>query len=285
MKYLEERPGEWVQVVSLTKWQGIIWPQPVFGGVQIIRQNEGGILYYLKTLLMGEGEWVPPDEIVNHDYLRGQNLVPYKVSRYRAQSFRFHSGFLTPMPYYHEGDVRIPDLPGDANDQPFTTCFKLENGEEKLFHFFALEPYAEDKHGLCLSILIPADGIGKILYCDHNELGDSMIGVSSVGGQVKSSDRHIDWTHSQPAEHRPFVRTIFGQRRLLWFSSVVTYTKNIGTILNKGGTEINPEDYQAGGTPDILLTEPHKKLVVKVDPHHPETWVVEIEKELRPYVK
>jgi hypothetical protein len=280
VKYLEESKGKWVQVVSLTKWKGVIWPQPVFGGVQIIRQSDGGVLHYLKTLLVGEGEWVTPEDIGKYEFLKGQNLVPYKVSRYLAESFRFHSGFFAPLPYYHDGDVRIPDLPGDANDQPFTTCFKLDNGEEKLFHYFAMEPYAEDKHGLSLSILAPADGLGKVFVCDHNLNGDSMLGVSSVGGQVKSSDRHIDWTHSQPAEHRPFVRKILGKNRLLWFSSVVTYSKN---LMSKNGPELNPEDYQSGGTPDVLLTEPHKKIVIKVDASHSEGWGAQVEKELLPY--
>jgi hypothetical protein len=37
--YLQNDRGEWVQVVPLTKWVGLIFPRPVFGGVMVIEQH------------------------------------------------------------------------------------------------------------------------------------------------------------------------------------------------------------------------------------------------------
>ena len=271
VKYLKDDSGEWVQIVSLLKWEGIIFPQPVFGGVQVIHQDKGGVLNYLKHMFVGDGEWISPKDIDKHAFLRGQNIVPYKVSRFAASSFRFHRGFIAPFWGYHQGDIRIPDLPGDLNDQPFTTYFKFDNGEGKLYHYFALEPYQDDKQGLSLSLLVPADGVGPVKIYDHNEKDETLIGVSAVAGQVKASRKMYDWSHSRPAENRPYIRTINGKRQFFWLTTIVT---------SKGDDTSESGGFVAGSTPDVVLTDPFYRVPVWVDSQHPETWVLQLERDL-----
>ncbi|MEK6901187.1 MAG: hypothetical protein AABX37_02495, partial [Nanoarchaeota archaeon] len=122
--YVTDDSGQWVQVVSLVRWKGFLFPQPESGGVQIIRQHRTStILTDLKRMFIGRGEWIPPNKISLYPYLIGQNILAQQVSRSIAESFRFQNGFFGPMPGFHKGDTRIPDLPQDVNDPPFTTYF------------------------------------------------------------------------------------------------------------------------------------------------------------------
>src|SRR6185369_5919620 len=123
--------GQWVQIVSLIRWSGLFFPQPEFGGVQLIRQHERSAASFLWKMLFGTGEWIPPDEVPKHRFLVGQHVLSYSVSRYMARSFRFQNGFLAPFPGYHEGDIRIPDMPEDVNDQPFTVSFRMPGGGQQ----------------------------------------------------------------------------------------------------------------------------------------------------------
>lgn len=273
VRYLKDDGGNWVQVISLVKWEGFFFPQPTFGGVHVIPQSEGGLLHFLKTLCVGDGEFIPPEAISQHSYLCGQNLVPFQVSRHVAQSFRFHKGFIAPLWGYHQHDLCIPDLPGDYNDQPFTTYFRTGDSG-KLYQYFALEPYQLDKRGLSLSVLVPADGIGNVLVYDHDARRESMIGVSAVEGQIKSSKKFYDWTENSPAENRPYVRVIDGKRRFLWLTTIVT----------KGNTKAQETgEYVAGSVPEVTLTDPIGLMPVWVDSRYPETWDETLSKELHEF--
>ncbi len=273
VKYVKDDQGNWVELVALVRWRGLFFPQPEFGGVQVIRQSSGGLLHWLQLLLFGEGEWIPPEAIVEHKYLRGQHLVPYEVSRYAAQSFRFQEGFLSPLPGYHQGDVRIPDLPGDANDQPFTTFFRFRNheGEEKLYHYFALEPFEEVRQGLNTSVFYPADGVGPTLTYSHSKHNEALVGVSTIAAKVMESRKLYDWTRNRPAENRPYIKWIDGKLRFMWLTTVVTY--------KTGVTE--GSDYIAGTTPEIALTDALYRQVVWMDPHHSiKLWADDLKREL-----
>ena len=201
--------------------------------------------------------------------------IDINVSRNMAQSFRFHEGFLAPFWGYHQGDIRIPDLPGDVNDQPFTTFFKLDNGDGKLYHYFALEPFQEDKQGLSMSLLVPADGIGPVKFYNHNKKSETLIGVSAVAGRVMASRKLYDWNNSKTAEHRPYIKDICGKRRFLWLTTIVTLK---GSSSSAQG-EIK-KDYIAGSVPDVVLIDLLYRIPVWVDSKHPETWTSQLEKEL-----
>ena len=268
--HFTDENGKMVQAVSLVRWRGIIFPRPEFGGVQLIRQSEQNVWSHTKRMLIGCGEWVRPEEVARHAFLKGQGLLPYKVSRYIANSFRFQNGFFAPMPGYHLGDIKIPDLPEDINDQPFTTYFEdaASGVPGKLYHYFALEPYDPDKQGLNTSVLVQADGSPAIFAVKHFKRGGSLTGVSAIAPKIRESRKIYDWTRNRPVEHRPFVRTLEGKKRVFWFTTVVTLKDEKGTR------------FIAGGNPDIVITDAAYNVPVWVNPLAPDTWEEQIKKEL-----
>ncbi len=269
VRYLRNDDGEWVQMVSLVKWKGFFLPRPVFGGVVIIPQGQG-IENVLKASIIGAGKWIPPHKISKHKFLLDQNLIPERVSRFTAQSYRFSRGFFSPMPGYHHGDIRIPDLPGDYNDQPFTGYFKIGD-KASLYHYFALEPFQKDKQGLNTSLLIPADGEGPSLVYRHYEKEQALTGVSAIVSKVMESRKNYDWSRNSAAEQRPFIREIAGKRRFFWLTTVVTH---------KGEVDGNKGDFIVGAAPDITLTDAAYKTVVWVDSRNPGEWEKQLEEEL-----
>ncbi|MGJ8654167.1 MAG: hypothetical protein ACSHX8_12915 [Opitutaceae bacterium] len=269
VRYIRDDSGEWVQVIPLINWKGVFLPRPTFGGVVIIRQKSGAV-DGMKTLLTGAGEWIPAGEIGKYAYLRGQNLIPEQVSTFIAESFRFTHGFWSPMPGYHLGDIRVPNLPGDQNDQPFT-CFFDFGDPSKLYHYFALEPFQADKQGLNTSLFVPADGIGATLAYRHYDRKEALTGVSAIIAKVMESRKHYDWSQNSAAEQRPVIRDINGVRRFFWLTTVVTRKET------EGADEV---EFIAGAEPDITLTDANYKAVVWVNARKPEGWVEELQEEL-----
>ncbi len=263
VRYAKDQKGEWVQLVSLTRWKGFFFPRPVFGGVVVIRQHGDGVMDWASNVLFGTGEWIRPSEVGQHEFLKGQNIVPQEVSRFVANSFRFQQGFWAPMPGYHLGDIRIPDLPGDFNDQPFTAYFNFGD-KGKLYHYFALEPFQEDKQGLNTSVFAPADGIGAIKVYRHHEKGEALTGVSAIVPKVMESRKNYDWTRNTAAEQRPFIRRINGKTRFFWLTTVVTFKSD------------DSQEYIAGSAPDVTLTDATYKTVIWVNALKPEGWEAEL---------
>lgn len=251
VQYITDDNGDWVQIVPLIKWEGILFPRPEFGGVQVIRQisdDDNPILFWLRRVFVGLGEWVPPDEVQSHPYLAGQNIQSYRVSRRMAESFRFQGGFLDPLPYdmFHKEDIRIPDMPETMNDFPYTGYFIVPHpeGGGKLYHYFPLEPYDTEKRGLNMSLWVPADGVGPDFVYKHHELTGSPTGVSALPTMLKETDKVIDWSHNVPVESRPYIRTISGEKRFLFMTTIVTVEAN------------SPERFIAGSDPDVIFTDP-----------------------------
>ena len=273
VKYAQNDQGKLVQVVSLTKLSGVMFPKPEFGGVLVIPQHSGGVLHAGLRLFFGEGEWIRPEDIGKHAYLKGQNIVPIEVSRYIAESFRFQMGIAAPFPGWHRGDIRIPDLVGDSNNQPFTIYAEFGpegSADNKLWHYFALEPYndADGKRGLNTSVFIPADGIGPIKVYRHYKHDDALCGVSAVPSKVMESKKQYDWQQSHPAEQRPWIHIVGGKKRFFWLTTVITYT-------NKDSRE--GDDYIAGAVPEVVLTDALYKYPVWVRATDPQGWAKELE--------
>ena len=261
--YLPDEHGDWVQVVSLIRWRGILFPWPEFGGVQIFRQRDESLLSYLELALLGDGEFIPAEHVADYPFLRGQNLLSRKVSLAIADSFRFEHGFLGPLPGYHEGDVRIPELELDVNPQPFISFFRTaEDSAGSLYHYFALEPFDVEKQGLNTSILVPADGRPEVLVYRHYQHPTTLSGVSSIATKVMESRKDYDWERNRPVEHRPFIRDIGGVRRFFWLTTVVT--ARLGK--EKGR-------FIAGGIPEIVLTDASYNTSIWVNPREPQSWV------------
>ncbi|MGJ8638459.1 MAG: hypothetical protein ACSHYA_03625 [Opitutaceae bacterium] len=269
VRYMRDDAGEWVQVIPLIYWKGVFLPRPTFGGVVVIRQKQGAA-DGIGTFLAGAGEWIQPQEITEHGFLKGQNLVPERVSTFIAESFRFTHGFLSPMPGYHLGDIRVPNLPGDQNDQPFT-CFFDFGDHSKLYQYFALEPFQADKQGLNTSLFVPADGIGPTLAYRHYDRKEALTGVSAIIAKVMESRKHYDWSQNSAAEQRPVIRDIAGKRRFFWLTTVVTRKET------EGATDV---EFIAGAEPDITLTDADYKSVVWVNARKPEGWSDELLEEL-----
>ena len=268
--YLRDDKDQWVQVVPLIRWKGLLFPRPEFGGVQVIEQSPEGLWPELRVLLFGAGRWIRPDQIEAHPWLAGQDLLPPTVSRYMAHSFRFQNGFLAPLPGYHMGDIRIPDLPEDVNDQPFTTFFRLPGQTAgELFQYFALEPFDPNKQGLNTSILVPADGRGAVCVYRHHEISGSLTGVSAISAKVMESRKQYDWSLNRPVEHRPFIRHLAGQTRFFWMTTVVTKKEGESRFI-------------AGSLPEIVITDAAYNIPVWVNPLKPESWTQEIESHLTP---
>ena len=270
VKYIVNDTGEWVQIVSLVRWKGLFFPRPEFGGVQVIRQDASHSPWHgFKRWLLGTGQWIEPQEIPKYKYLINQSTLPKIVSRFMANSFRFQEGFLAPMPAYHRGDIRIPDLPQDIHDQPFTICANFRNGEAPsgLYQYFALEPFHPEKQGLSTSLFIPADGRNKIYVYRHHLRNEALTGVSAIAAKVIESKKFYDWNRSHPVEHRPFIRFIDGKMRFLWLTTVVTKK------------ELDGKQFIAGSIPDVVLTDAASKVTAWMDPLHPENWIRTITKE------
>ena len=279
--YIQDDAGEWVQVVSLIKWVNVFFPWPEFGGVQIIRQakNDGfinGLLDEGKRTLFGCGEFIPANKVKDHAFLRGQNLLAPEVARHIAGTIRFQEGFEGPI--LHRGDIRIPDLQSDVNQQPFNLPFRMPDKKDVgLFKYFALEPFAEDKQGLSASIFLPADGTKRYYRYSHSKRGATLIGVSAVATKVRESKKNYVWNLFKPVEHRPYIHDIPDahgnvERRFLWLTTVVA--------VKEKKREGNPVDFIAGTTPELAITDAGHGNVVWVDPLHPEGWPNELRKTL-----
>jgi len=249
--FLRDDDGEWVQVVSLVRWKGFLFPRPVFGGVMIQKQknhNNG----FLQRLFLGHGDYISPEQIESVEYLSGQNLLPNRVARFTAECFRFRHGFFAPMPFYHEGDIRIPQLPRDQSPMPFVLYADLKK-PGKLYNYFGLEPYQEQKKGLSLSLYLPGDGEEKVYFMDHDESEQNYIGSSAIPAKIIESKKNYDWSENYPAESRPYVREIGGEKRLFWLSTIVT---------KAGKTE---SEYIGGSVPEITLTDANYGTVVWIE--------------------
>jgi hypothetical protein len=274
VKYVPGPDGKVVQIVSLIKWEGIIFPRPVFGGVVCVKQTNSPSLDTVRQIFSGEGDWIKPRDVAKHPWLSGQDILPYDVSRNIAESFRFRYGYKAPMPGFHIKDIRIPDMIGDHNEQPFSTYFSFGEGDKrsKLYHYFALEPYSADKRGLNTSVFIPADSVGPVMFFGHDDRNQNLIGVSAVATYIKDSNKTYDWSRSDVAEHRPWIRDINGERRHFWLSTVVT--KLDGFEDGAGG------DFIAGSAIEIFLTDSRSGLPIKVTASRPDLWIEEVYKAL-----
>lgn len=155
--YMKNDSGKWVEVVSLIKWKGFLFPYPTFGGVMVIDNGEHDINDYFERVLIGKGTYISPDEMNNHPYLTRQNTLSEKVSRIQAESLKFLGGFSDPLPWNMETAVKIPDLPDDQNEQPFVTDFDFSgtdtNAYSGLYHWFGLEPVGDERTSLTFSVL------------------------------------------------------------------------------------------------------------------------------------
>jgi hypothetical protein len=262
--YMKNDHGKWVQVVSLTKYNGFFFPYPTFGGVLVIETGEHDFGDYVERLLIGKGTFISPDDMVNYDYLNGQNTLSEKVSRLQAESLKFLGGFSDPLPWNMETAVKIPLLPDDQNQQPFVTDFMFEGTNvstyDGLYHWFGLEPVGDERTSLSYSVFIPADGTDKLYYYDHASKKQGYAGVSAMPLKVIESRKEFDWSVNKPVEFRPYIKEIAGRKRMFFLGT-------ISAIRDDAAGQ-----FDGSATPDLALIDSEYRDVVWIDVKHPSQW-------------
>jgi hypothetical protein len=181
---------------------------------------------------------------------------------------------MAPMPGYHEGDIRVPKLPEGQDPQPFVVYSVVNEATGKLYNYFGLEPFEESKKGLSVSLFIPGDGMREVYYIDHTTSGAAYVGSSAVSAKIIESRKEYDWSHSYPAETRPFIREVGGRVRLFWLSTIVTRAGD-GQGRSIGGS-----------LPEITITDAVHGNVTWIPKDRlasPDKWLEVVEEEMQSY--
>jgi len=262
--YIKNDTGQWVQVVSLIKWKGFLFPYPTFGGVMIINNGKHNFSDYIERILIGKGEYISPQEMKKYPFLIGQNTLAEKVSQIQAESLKFLGGFNDPLPWNMETAVKIPELPKDQNQQPFVTDFDFSdtdsNAYSGLYHWFGLEPVGDERTSLTFSVFIPADGSDAFYYYDHASKKQGYAGVSAMPLKVKESRKEIDWDANTPVEFRPYIKDIAGRKRMFFLGTVSAISKK------------DAGQFDGSATPDLVLIDSEYRDVIWIDVKHPSQW-------------
>ncbi|OEK08618.1 hypothetical protein A8C32_03985 [Flavivirga aquatica] len=261
--YMKNDSGKWVEVVSLIKWKGFLFPYPTFGGVMVIENGAHDFNDYIERILIGKGTYISPEEMNNYPYLIGQNTLAEKVSRLQAESLKFLGGFSDPLPWNMKTAVKIPDLADDQNQQPFVTDFNFSdtdtNAYSGLYHWFGLEPVGNERTSLTYSVFVPADGSNNFYYYDHASKKQGYAGVSAMPLKVIESRKEFDWSVNKPVEFRPYIKDIAGRKRMFF----------LGTI---SAVREGSDNFDGSATPDLALVDSEYRDVVWVDVKHPSQW-------------
>ncbi len=262
--YMKNDAGAWVQVVSLIKWKGFLFPYPSFGGVMVIDNGAHDMSDYIERILIGKGTYVSPENMKNYSYLTRQNTLAEKVSRLQAESLKFLGGFSDPLPWNMKTAVKIPQMPKDQNQQPYVTDFDFSdtdtNAFSGLYHWFGLEPVGNERTSLSFSVFVPADGTDKLYYYNHAAKKQGYAGVSAMPLKVKESRKEYDWNANTPVEFRPYIKQIAGRKRLFFMGTV-------SSISDK-----DAQQFDGAATPDLVLVDSEYRDVVWIDVKHPSQW-------------
>lgn len=276
--FVKNDEGEFVQVVSLIRWRGFIFPRREFGGVVVISQRKEEkiaqeIISTIERISIGRGTWIRPKDTHQYGFLTGQDILPFSVSRFQAESFRFQEGIRGPLPGFRKGDIRLPDMPEDMNDQPFTETFiNSQNRVAGLYHYYGLEPSSVEKQALNTSLFFPGDGTPVVYVLRHyKKQGSSPLGVSGIAAKVRDDKKDYRWDQTRPVEHRPYFKKIHGRVRPAFLTTIVTLTEKQGKF------------FVASTVPELAITDAEYPKPVWVDALRPDTWILQIEKALEPF--
>ncbi len=261
--YMKNDEGKWVEVVSLIRWKGFLFPYPTFGGVMVVENGEHDLNDYIERILIGKGTYISPEKMHNYPYLTRQNTVSEKVSRLQAESLKFLGGFSDPLPWNMQTAVKIPDLPDDQNAQPFVTDFDFSDTNIEaysgLYHWFGLEPIGDERTSLTYSVFIPADGTDALYYYDHASKKEGYAGVSAMPLKVIESRKEYDWSVNKPVEFRPYIKNIAGRKRMFFLGTI--------SAIREGSN-----NFDGSATPDLALIDSEYRDVIWIDAKHPSRW-------------
>lgn len=269
--YMKNDQDQWVEVVSLIKWKGFLFPYPTFGGVMVIDNGLHTSKDYFERILFGKGKFISPEKMKSYPFLQKQNTLAEKVSRLQAESLMFLGGFTDPLPWNMHTSVKIPDLSDDQNQQPFVTDFDFAGIDTKaytgLYHWFGLEPVGDERTSLSYSVFIPSDGSKHMMYYNHVRRKEGFAGVSAMPVKVMESKKNYDWTVNKPVEFRPYIKDIAGKRRMFVLSTVAAKRKDT-------------RHFDGSSTPDLAIIDMEYRDVIWVDVKQPQQWDNTIFKQL-----
>ncbi|MFI1771335.1 hypothetical protein [Thalassobellus citreus] len=262
--YMKNDTGQWVEVVSLIKWKGFLFPYPTFGGVMVIENGEHDFNDYIERILIGMGTFISPEDMKNHPYLTRQNTLSEKVSQLQAESLKFLGGFSDPLPWNMETAVKIPEMPKDQNQQPYVTDFDFSDTNSGaysgLYHWFGLEPVGSERTSLSYSVFVPSDGTNTLYYYNHAAKKQGYAGVSAMPLKVQESRKEYDWSANTPVEFRPYIKDIAGKKRMFFMGTVSSISKE------------DSQQFDGSATPDLVLVDSEYRDVVWIDVKHPSQW-------------
>jgi len=198
VQILDNEDNKSVMVVSLAKWDGILFPTPEFYGVLIVKQ---GKISWTKRAILGGSKIILKNDIYKYKWLINQNLNSEISTRYIASTLRFENGFWSALSFVHDNDVLITNMNGDRNELPLISVFNIEN-KTKLFDFFELKPWKKTSTNARSYLWIPSDGEEKIFgYKPKN-----VVSIAELTNKVKGS---VDYNTEQKykfAEPRPYFK-------------------------------------------------------------------------------
>jgi len=262
--YMKNDSGQWVEVVSLIKWKGFLFPYPTFGGVMVIENGEHDFNDYIERVLIGKGTYISPENMGNYPYLTKQNTLSEKVSQLQAESLKFIGGFSDPLPWNMKTAVKIPEMPKDQNQQPYVTDFDFSDtgvdAYSGLYHWFGLEPIGSERTSLTFSVFIPSDGTDTLYYYDHASRKQGYAGVTAMPLKVEESRKEYDWDANTPVEFRPYIKNIAGKKRMFFLGTVSSISKS------------DSKQFDGSATPDLVLIDSEYRDVVWIDVKHPSQW-------------
>ncbi len=268
--YIPDDNGDFVQVVPLIKWTGILFPMPEYGGVVVFKQGKAP---YFEKVLFGGGEVITADKVTDHDFLTGQLLVPDQVALYAAQTFRFYKGFWAPSWGNHAGDVRVPNSPNSYTILPFEEYFVLSEvsggkAQDGLCHYIPLEPYGKDKSLLSLSLFVKGDD-SHVYYFDHKTSPEKLMGPTAIPSKVRDYMPEYDWHRQEPTEMTPVVRDVNGDRHLYWKTNIQAKSGDSLQIITFGKAEI------------ALIDAADRQVCIHLEGNeaHPSSWQAYMEQE------
>ena len=261
--YMKNDSGQWVQVVSLIKWKGFLFPYPSFGGVMVIDGGAHNFNDYIERILIGKGTYISPKHLKHYPYLVAQNILAEQVSRIQAESLKFIGGFTDPLPWNMKTAVEIPQMPAEENQQPYVTDFDFSdtntNAINGLYHWFGLEPVGSQRSSLTFSVFVPSDGTDKLYYFDHATRKQGYAGITAMPSKVIESRKEFDWSVNRPVEFRPYIKNIAGRKRMFFLGT-------ISAVREKGG------NYDGAATPDLAIVDSEYRDVIWINEKKPSTW-------------
>ncbi|MEP1489981.1 MAG: hypothetical protein ABJK28_16295 [Algibacter sp.] len=261
--YMKNDTGQWVEVVSLIKWKGFLFPYPTFGGVMVVDSGEHDAKDYIERILIGKGTYISPEDMQNYPYLIGQNTLAEKVSQMQAESLKFLGGFSDPLPWNMKTAVKIPQMPDDQNQQPYVTDFDFSDTNtgaySGLYHWFGLEPVGAERTSLTFSVFIPSDGTNKFYYYDHASKKQGYAGVTAMPSKVMESRKEFDWSVNKAVEFRPYIKNIAGRKRMFFLGTI--------SAVREGSS-----NFDGSATPDLALIDSEYRDVIWIDVKHPSSW-------------